>query len=184
MYTPQFEGRKNSLEFWPGTVRGYRAWDVSEMGGLLGLFYKQEWLPGINDAVCLDGKSTNKISPYPMVLPEKPAHGMDTCKHGFYAFYNGSNDWHLAKNRIFQSYVEGMIENTGYGEVFIGSRGFRCMHAKIVALTIDRTRGETQIDPEKERLVRLNYSGIPIFDDFDTMLAAYPQIELEDEDDA
>lgn len=57
-----------------------------------------------------------------------PKHDMSTCKCGFYGFYDGSNDYKS------DSTVSAVVE--GYGETVIGTRGFRSMKAKIVALHI------------------------------------------------
>jgi hypothetical protein len=60
--------------------------------------------------------------------------------------------------------VAAVIE--GYGETLIGTRGFRCMKARIVALQPTDARGlEACFN---------NYPDIPLFDDFAGMLAEFP----------
>lgn len=83
------------------------------------------------------------------------------CTHGFYGYYDGSNDYYK------QGYVMGVVE--GYGETVIGTRGFRCMKARIVAIRIPKHV------PERLRaMVLRNYKDIPVFDSFKTMVAEFP----------
>lgn len=83
------------------------------------------------------------------------------CPHGFYGYYDGSNDYYR------HGYVMGVVE--GYGETVIGTRGFRCMKARIVALRLPK-----HVDARLRALVTRNYEGIPVFDTFKAMIAAYP----------
>jgi hypothetical protein len=63
--------------------------------------------------------------------------------------------------------VFGAIE--GYGEVLIGSRGFRCMKARILGLTFaDRTHEDVIAE------VRVNYWSVPFFATFQEMVEAFP----------
>jgi len=86
---------------------------------------------------------------------------MSTCGHGFYGYYDGSNDYYQ------RGHVMGVIE--GYGETIIGTRGFRCMKARIVALRIPK-----HVEPRLRALITRNYADIPFFDKFKDMVAAFP----------
>lgn len=83
------------------------------------------------------------------------------CQHGFYGYYDGSNDYYKP------GMVMGVVE--GYGETVIGTRGFRCMKARIVALRIPK-----HVPAHVRALVTRNYEGIPFFDTFKEMVAQYP----------
>lgn len=99
------------------------------------------------------------VAPDTSRLPEPDT--LESCQHGFYAYYDGSNDYHD------QGEVTGVIE--GYGEVLIGTRGFRCMKARIVALRIHKKSAD-----RLGSVVARNYASIPQFKSFDDMVAAFP----------
>lgn len=100
-------------------------------------------------------------APPPPPKPKVLEHSFAECKCGFYAYYDGSNDYYD------EARVTGVVE--GYGETLIGTRGFRAMKARIVGL---------YLDPEDERgkfaRVRLNYPDVPVFDTFAELTAAFP----------
>jgi hypothetical protein len=83
------------------------------------------------------------------------------CSHGFYGYYDGSNDYYKA------GMVMGVIE--GYGETVIGTRGFRCMKARIVAIRIPK-----HVPDRLRKLVIRNYPDLPVFDTFKAMVAEFP----------
>ncbi len=168
---PGFSG----IDFAVGLVRGVRTWRVAvgvENEGLLeGMFYRQAWLPGVNEAICLTARPPGKV----MRSPDgTPVHGKEIGKGhmfesgekcGFYGYYDGSNDYYTGDAR-FQNLVTGVVE--GFGEVVVGPRGFRCSKARIVALMINPAI------PEHD-LVMDRYPGIPVFHDFDMMRRAFPE---------
>jgi hypothetical protein len=159
------------LDLCAGVVRGARSFAVDDDGNLTGIVYKQIWSQGENLAICrkgetfiplifiaADGTAVRLTAPPDtryQVFPDS----MATCPHGFYAYYDGSHDF-----RTGDKYVAGVIE--GYGETVIGTRGFRCMKARIVALQPADARG-------LEAVVN-NYPDIPLFDTFAGMLAEFP----------
>lgn len=99
-------------------------------------------------------------SPAPVDPPEPPPHTLENCSCGFYAYYDGSDDYYK------DGFVSGVVE--GHGETLIGTRGFRCMKARIVALMIPAAQ-----DRFANR-IRRNYPDIPMFDRFADMVAAFP----------
>jgi len=164
---PEFFG---GLGFAPGVVTGLRNWKIDGMGRLTGVVYKASvWRPGENLAECLKKRyaGTNSYSWAGLqvadnMVPVNPdPHKLTECEHGFYAYYDGSRDYHERGD------VTGIIE--GYGETIIGTRGFRCMKARIVALKPSGSIAVQVVD----RLKRL-YSGVEFFKDFHAMLAAHP----------
>jgi hypothetical protein len=99
---------------------------------------------------------------------EKPPHGIDECHHGFYGYYEGSNDYYRPGR------VSGVIE--GFGQAVVGTRGFRCMKARIVALHIP-----ADVPAEVAALVQAKYPAAAIFDTFERMVAEYPPDKPDDE---
>lgn len=185
-------GEFGGIGFAPGVVRGTRSFDVDKLGRLTGVSYKQVWSPGENTAECRKGDYasggfiiptiqwsftlTTPTAPVPEPSPEAKkamdkvakewekkikADALDVCTHGFYGYYDGSNDYY-ERGRVM-----GVIE--GYGETVIGTRGFRCMKARIVALRIPEP-----VDPRLRALVLRNYSGIPFFETFERMVTEFP----------
>lgn len=160
-----------------GVVRGVRSFDVDKLGRLTGVTYKQIWKPGENEATCQRGRSDDLWAQFSFTLThsgglsrrlseavpvdyDKP-HAMHDCKHGFYAYYDGSNDYRD------DSRVSAVIE--GCGETVIGSRGFRCMKARIVALQVPET-----VKPHIARMVARNYPDVPILETFEQMVSEFP----------
>jgi len=171
----QFDG----IDFAVGVVRGVRAWDVTE-GILTGVVYHQRWTPGENHALCRKNPDRvymyvppipGHVVPVPPSRPDSdyqlPAPGhLFTCMCGFYAYYDGSNDYFKGDYSNTRR-VTGVIE--GYGETLVGTRGFRCTKARIVALyVVDHFVGDFE-------LIRANYPLVPVFDTFEAMLREFPE---------
>ena len=134
------------LDFAIGVVRGVRTWEVSEKGILNGIVYHQAWTPGENHALC----RKSDVQAYSGLLvpgvgvammpttettetafkPPSPGH-LFNCQCGFYAYYDGSNDYYKGDYAEIRR-MTGVVE--GWGEVLVGTRGFRCTRARIVAL--------------------------------------------------
>lgn len=184
MSASDFEG----IGFALGVVRGARSFRVDALGRLTGVVYKQNvWKPGENEAECLKQDDPFGIIPNwlythtvpkrsgfwggvrdvvelvaePEPKPEPPPHTLDTCKCGFYGYYDGSDDYHQ------QGHVSGVVE--GYGETVIGTRGFRAMKARIVALHIPE-----EVAFGLANKVRRNYPNVAILSSFEAMVAAFP----------
>jgi hypothetical protein len=185
------------IGFAMGSVRGARSFEIDKLGRLTGVVHKQVWTPDENHAECRKRddpyavalqqlnmynytfalntytshssaiqKWFNGSAPQPSErveadIPEPPKHSLDTCVCGFYGYYDGSNDYHKPE------YVSGVIE--GYGETLIGTRGFRCMKARIVAIHIPDT-----VPNHTRSLVTRNYNTTPSFPTFESMVAEYP----------
>ncbi|WP_091232530.1 hypothetical protein [Microbacterium sp. 3J1] len=159
----EFDGKQ--AEFAPGVVTGTRSFEVDKLGRLLGVAYRSVWTPGENVAKCME-----RGNPFMLYdLDDRPqvresarsAHSIAECAHGFYGYYEGSNDYYESGR------VMGVIE--AYGETIIGSRGFRASKARIVALHIP-----SEISFGRRRLITRNYPGLAIFDSFDAMVAEFP----------
>lgn len=157
--------------FAAGSVKGARSWNIDKLGRLIGVTYPQVWVPGENHAACRKtdpfsirytvNPSTMKIERDSSEDRPTPDHGMDTCGHGFYGYYEGSNDYGS------EARVSGVVE--AYGETVIGTRGFRAMKARILALTFGDDVTEAQ-----RKLVARNYPDAVIYETFDAMVAAVP----------
>ena len=190
-------GEFSAPEFSIEPVKGARAFGVDKLGRLCGVTYAQVWTPGENVAECrarddsLAGYlrsiqiqygqvfasggymaptlsrslASPQYFPEPKPTPKGP-HSIVDCGCGFYGYYDGSNDYYKPER------VSGIVE--GYGEVVIGTRGFRATKARLVALTIP----ETVPFPLASR-VRRNYRDIPVYDSFADMVAAHPTDDKE-----
>lgn len=94
------------------------------------------------------------------IREEWESHGLDRCDHGFWAFYAPSAQYTSAGT------VYGVVE--GYGEVIIGTKGFRASKARIVALSLppsaDEMRGYLM------SCVRRNYPDVPAYNSLAQML--------------
>lgn len=159
-------GEFSGVEFAAGVVTGARSFKVDKLGRLIGITYPSVWMPGENHAKCL----IRTVSSYALMYgtgdsvrtSERPdEHSMTTCGHGFYAYYDGSNDYYS------EGYVSGVVE--GYGESVIGTRGFRASKARIVALHIP-----ADVPTVTRNLIARNYPDVPRFDTFDAMVSAFP----------
>lgn len=95
------------------------------------------------------------------VEPTQPVHDMTRCACGFYAYYDGSDDYNE------DGFVSGVVE--GFGETLIGTRGFRAMKSRIVALRISK-----KVPEQLAKLIARNYADIPQFTSFKQMVAAFP----------
>jgi hypothetical protein len=142
-----------SLGFAAGVVRGVRSFLVDELGRLTGVAFKKVWLPGENQAKCY-AENRKEFGDFGEHMPD--------CLCGFYAYYDGSNDY-----RQSETTITAVVE--GYGSTVIGSRGFRCAKARIVALHIPD-------DVKRSGVVSRNYAEIPQFDTFLRMVKEFPPI--------
>ncbi len=165
------------IGFAAGVVRGVRSFMVDSLGRLTGVSFPEVWRPGENEARCLKridddllpqlnslmnwAGGSRVIVPSPSLITRSDTHAMRDCKHGFYAYYDGSDDYHR------DGYVSAVVE--GYGETVIGTRGFRSMRARIVALHIPET-----VKPNLARLVSRNYPDVAVLETFDQMVAEFP----------
>ena len=164
-----------------GVVRGVRSFKIDKLGRLTGVNYQAVWMPGENHAECrangtdflhalwrtsaqIQAKYAFGASSIPETAPHidlNSPHPMNSCRHGFYAYYDGSDDYHQP------GYVSAVVE--GYGETVIGTRGFRSMKARIVALHIP-----DDVAQHLRRTVTRNYPEVPVFDTFEQMVSEVP----------
>lgn len=184
----------SGLGFALGSVRGVRTFrylnrieDWSELGTpgqLMGLYYPQAWVDGVNIAQCrkkdtefnyfakrayedyeLGRVDREPIPPHTFDPVPQDGEHLPACNCGFYAYYDGSNDYYDPEKHG-PDLITGVME--GWGEVLIGARGFRCTRARIVALCI----------PEKHasrEMILAHYPSVPNFVSFDRMVEVFPE---------
>jgi hypothetical protein len=126
-----------------GSVRGLRSFNVDHYGRLTAVARPTVvWKPGENVAVCnrsaMDFVNTlmrQAAHPYAGGFSVSAtgtcpgiAHPLCTC--GFYAYHDGS--------KYQGGQVTGVID--GYGKTTVGTKGFRCEKARVVALCVEGTR--------------------------------------------
>jgi len=197
MEPSDFSGLGDHADFAMGKVRGLRGFATDSLGRLTGINYKKVWLPTENIAVCLarpvyadpyastivgtnawsvTGSITasttrGRMGTKQNIADPEPEHQMKGCGCGFYAYYDGSNDYGV------QAPVVGIVE--GYGEVIVGTRGFRAQKAKIVALHFpekdyDPDMGVQPLNKTARARIAHNYQDIPQFEDYEMMVEAFP----------
>lgn len=171
-----------------GYMYGARSWAYKN-GRLTGLFKPHVWTPGVNVAQCWSGIRTPTYTPGAWFMGNRPdtprelddeGHEMRTCSCGFYAYNEDSNDYRQ------NAPVSGVVRM--HGRIMRGRFGFRGERAEIVALYF-RTEADVQLaEPTKsfgpqigppltqlqQARVRARYRGIPVFEDFDDMVARFP----------
>lgn len=167
-------------EFALGSIIGHRAWRVNPDGVLYGVNHGQDWLPGENVAEC-------KAHPPPDVVPRKgedetyesyndraqawkSSHEMIACDHGFYAYTDSDHDrdYYYTHEPVLVGVVEG------YGETLIGTKGFRCMKARILAVSVAPFKGVWTLEPFVIERLRRNYPGVAFFESRLAMLSEFP----------
>lgn len=158
-------GEFDGASFAAGVVTGTRSFDVDKLGRLVGVSYSVVWTPGENQAKCMFRDEFGAML-YGRGRPElrearREPHSIADCAHGFYGYYEGSNDFYEAGR------VMAVVE--GYGETIVGTRGFRASKARIVALHIP-----SDVKLGRRQLIARNYPGIPIFESFDAMVSEFP----------
>lgn len=123
--------------FAAGVVRGARAFYVDDDQMLTGIVYREQWKPGVNHSECFRYSDKHNLSNYSsqrLALLRKihsgEIHLFEKCSCGFYAYYDGSNDY------ANDATISGVVE--GYGEVVIGDRGFRARKTRIAAIHMKR----------------------------------------------
>jgi hypothetical protein len=146
MEPEEFEGPALVL----GSVRGRRSFGVTADGRLTGLYYNQVWQAGENVAACHhdDGVVVRRpdggiVVRWSSSREIGAGHGLQGCTCGFYAYYR--EDPYSRARRI-----SGVVE--GYGRVILGTAGFRCEKARILALLLpDAHSGAGEPAPEWRR---------------------------------
>lgn len=167
----------SGMDFGIGSVVGFRRWKVDVSGVLTALHRTGTWLPGMNDAECQGHPKPDQVekkrededykSYNERVKAWKSNHDMNACEHGFYAYFDGSED-----SYGIGPTVAGVIE--GSGEVLIGTKGFRAMKARIIALSLAPHEGIWKLEQFVTDRIRENYPGVPIFGSELAMRAEYP----------
>ena len=100
------------------------------------------------------------------------AHDFTSCSCGFYAYLNGTNDY-------ADHHIIGVVQ--GYGETFLGTRGFRSSKAKIVAAYASTHADVERVRPlpvSRDRMAEL-YPDVAWFDDYAAMVAEFPPSDPE-----
>lgn len=104
--------------------------------------------------------------------PPPPPHDFADCTCGFYAYLNGTNDY-------ADHHVIGVVR--GYGETFLGTRGFRSAKARIIAAYSSTHADVERVRPlpvSRERMREL-YPDVAWFDDYAAMVAEFPPSDPE-----
>lgn len=120
-----------------GSVKGIRSWNVDALGRLVGAA-GHVWTPAEQVAACKSPGTlymssmsqwiNMKLPDDSYEMPKPPPHDLGRCSCGFYAYYDGSTSFHKP------GWVDGVIG--GWGKTVVGTKGFRCEKAQLLALAI------------------------------------------------
>lgn len=162
---PSFFGGHGEMEV-HSIVYGLRNWKIDSHGRLTGVVHRQVWVPGVNEARCFKNAPAT-YGTYGGSMPTLPPegapidHDLDKCSCGFYAYYDGSRDYHTPGD------VTGVVKGTGLG--VIGLKGFRVTRAQIMGLTFSGSITE----PVRNRIARV-YPDVQVFPSVHRLLKAFP----------
>ncbi len=169
----------DGIDFALGTVRGFRRWKVDVTGTLKPITYHAgTWGPGENHAECNCHPSSDQLSKIEdekwqernkRIESWRESATFEDMSCGFYAYFDGKdNNGHGSSDPN----ISGVIE--GYGEVLIGTKGFRAKKARILALAVPAFEGIWRLDDFVVRQLRANYPNIPVFESELAMRAEFP----------
>lgn len=168
-------------EFALGTIIGERAWKVTQEGILTGVSHEFEWMPGENQASCSGHPKEEQVPRkkeeepdytryYAEVKAWKADHQMIDCGHGFYAYTeNQKTDGHYYTS---EPVLVGVVE--GYGETLIGTKGFRAMKGRIIALSTAPFKGLWDLAPFVVSRLKANYPNVAFFESTLAMRMEFP----------
>lgn len=131
-----FKGKSVDIDFAVGSILGTRSFLVARNGEVSGVAYSMfRYTPGENVATCVKNNT----------LARHPDHPMSDCEHGFWAYFNGKNEFSVPGT------ISGLIE--GYGEVIIGDKGFRASKARIRAFVEPASTWRKHFGYEPSKLI-------------------------------
>lgn len=176
------------FEFAVGEVYGLRMWHMDKYGRLRARNWDgaPPWRPGINVAKCVKrslpdsyGVFSAKSYDYTWTVRDNPGHDVPSegCSCGFYAYTDNLHAEVKTHARNGEEPVLGIIKGTG--RTLIGTQGFRCEKAEIVAFR-DPTRGGAKTDVWRTRqlaYLRRVYPDVPVLDNRATLLEFAPLTE-------
>jgi hypothetical protein len=179
-----------------GEVYGLRTWLMDDYGRLQAMHIRmaQPWRPGVNEAVCHaseygvvtlgttlaqiaagglvgpGGCRCPSCAPRAAAEPEAHPTPAEQCKCGFYAYTSpATRETYTGQD----GYILGVVRGTG--RTLIGTKGFRCEKAEIVAL-LD-PRGDHPAGSgfawQADRL-RAVYPDVPLLPSRDQLIAFAP----------
>lgn len=169
----------DGIDFAIGTVRGFRRWKVDVTGTLKPItYFSGAWGPGENQSECSCQPKGDQL---PKIEDEKwpdrnarietwrDSATFEDMSCGFYAYFDGKDS---NGHGSTDPNISGVIE--GYGEVLIGTKGFRAKKARILALAVPAFEGIWRLDEFVTRQIRANYPNIPLFESELAMRAEFP----------
>ena len=152
-------GEHPAIPFAFGSLTGLRAFNLREDGCLQGINFTQHYHEGENLAYCGAERTDDDRGSVYHWEPETNHHvAVNWCSCGFYAYYNGSNDY-------WNSYrVTGIVQ--GYGKCTYGNQGFRAQKLEILAI-INPFLTDKQVEEQAKRDTgKVDLSKPPIRDRF------------------
>lgn len=173
-----------------GEVYGLRMWHMDKYGRLRARNWEgaPPWRPGVNEAKCVKRSTSDGYHfggglsfgmDYKYEVRNEPDHDVpsEKCTCGFYAYTDNLHAEVKSHAKNGEEPVLGIIKGTG--RTLIGTQGFRCEKAEIVAFR-DPTRGGIKSDPWRTRQLahlRRVYPDIPILGNRSALLEFAPLTE-------
>lgn len=184
MSTPTSDFTGGTFDFAMGEVYGIRVWRQDERGRLRArqIDGAPPWRPGLNTARCfasgtssmaafittIYGPSAPQVQSF-LAATEDAVVPDEKCKCGFYAYTSETLESFEAGG------VLGVIR--GSGRTLIGTKGFRCEKAEIVAVldpTKDGRQGWADLARWQREALRRVYPDIPVLDTRQALLDFAP----------
>lgn len=153
-----------------GSLIGRRKFNIGTRGELTPLSYGDMWRGGENIAKCAayaPPKGTPELAEHEAAEDyaernritqewRNNGHGLDVCDHGFWAY------WDNGQTEYRHDTLDAVIE--GYGEVLIGTKGFRCMKAKILAVSFQSEREHWVLSEHVKEMIKQNYPNVMFYE--------------------
>lgn len=177
------------FDFAVGEVYGLRMWRMDQYGRLRARNWDtaEPWRPGVNVAKCVKREEPDYLRAYSRLMGQptpsepapKPPHDTpsESCACGFYAYTDSRHADTVAYKRDGFNVILGIVKGTG--RTLLGTQGFRCEKAEIIALR-DPTRGGTKTDPWRlQQLANLKrvYPDVPLLESREALLEFAPLTE-------
>jgi hypothetical protein len=176
----------SDYEFAAGAIKGLRSWKADDQGRLRGVTHPAIWLPGENIADCK--QNGGHYEPCPAVERDVWMYSFgSTCddptctSNGHFVAATETHSFDASCECGFWAYDEygfkphgdvvGIIE--GYGKTTIGTKGFRCEKARIVALSREWGPASGHMTLSLWLRLRQLYPDAKFYEKYDDMVTAH-----------
>lgn len=166
----------------PGRAPSFELIQSSDVGVLTGIHYRMPYLQGVNVSLCGRNRAYDGWEDPEAWAPDHEAPDV-SCACGTYAYLlpdaPGAAPPKNEYTKGADFYVQGVVEGTGH--VIVGTKGFRCQKARIVALVLpvltDKPSLASQyvaVAAELSAVVQYKYHEVPTFLSVHDALREFP----------